>query len=282
MYAAPQYWGHEQDYRQSQDQTAQTTQTTQSTTQGLATLQLDPDAKTLDIRAKVSDAPVNTPLVMHVHGDGSCTGPIFFTLEATSDDTGHTFTTKTFDHQDDPTIPSNWFFNVHDTTRQGSDGKPLSIACGPIKVADSSRLRGDALVLPVQPSQTTTPTKTPSATQSTTQGLTVLYLNAAAHTLNVLVHVIGAPPNTALSMNIHGDGSCTGPTLFMLQTVSDKTGNATAIMPFDDPHDTTIPSNWFFTVHDLTKQGPDKQPLTIACGPIQTPGQVGLAQLSPA
>src|SRR5437588_13095145 len=36
MYAAPQYWGHEQDYRQSQDQTAQTTQTTQSTTQGLA------------------------------------------------------------------------------------------------------------------------------------------------------------------------------------------------------------------------------------------------------
>src|SRR5437588_99615 len=48
MYAAPQYWGHEQYYQQpyshSQDQTTHTTRTTQSTTQGQITLQLDPDA----------------------------------------------------------------------------------------------------------------------------------------------------------------------------------------------------------------------------------------------
>ena len=207
-------------------------------------------------------------------------------LQATSDNAGNAYATMTFSQDANnnalpTTIPTDWFFNVHDSTRQGPDGKPLSIACGPVKVADSSGLRGDALMLPVQPSQTTAPTKTPSATQSTTQGLTVLYLNAAAHTLNVLVHVIGAPPSTALSMNIHGDGSCTGPTLFMLQTKSDNTGNATAIMPFDDPQDTTIPNNWFFNVDNIAKQGPDGKPQSIACGPILAPGPVGLAQLSP-
>src|SRR5689334_21170558 len=45
-------------------------QATQSNTSGQATLKLDPDAHTLSIQAKVSDAPLDTPLVMHVHGGG--------------------------------------------------------------------------------------------------------------------------------------------------------------------------------------------------------------------
>src|SRR5436190_13678410 len=148
MYAAPQYGGYGQHYSHSSDQTTHTTQITHSTTSGQTTLRLDPNAKTLDIQAKVSDAPPNTSLVMHVHGDGSCTGPILFMLQATSDDRGNASATKTFsqDANDDPlptTLPDNWFFNVHDSTRQGSDGKPLSIACGAIKV-DSSRLTGCA------------------------------------------------------------------------------------------------------------------------------------------
>jgi len=268
-----------------------TTTSTQSTTEGLTTLHLDPNAHTLTIQAIVFHAPPNIPLVMHIHGDGSCLGSILYMLQATSDDAGNAYGSMTFsqDANGNPaptTIPNNWFFNVHDTTRQGPDGKPLSIACGPVEVADSSGLTAHALLDPVQPDQTTSPsttapvTKAPS-TQSTTLGLTVLYLNSAAHTLNVLAHIVGAPPNTPLNMDIHGDGSCTGPTLFMLQTISDNTGNATAIMPFNDQKDTTIPNNWFFNVDNIAKQGPDGKPQSIACGPILTPGPVGLAQLSP-
>ncbi|HEY4036718.1 MAG TPA: CHRD domain-containing protein [Ktedonobacteraceae bacterium] len=267
--------------------------TTQSTTEGITTIQLDPSTHTLAVEAIVFGAPLNTPLVMHIHGGGSCTGPILFPLQATSDNAGNAFATMTFNDPQDSTIPNNWFFNVHDTTRQDADGKPLSIACGPIQVTDPSGLTGHALLCPVQPSQTTVPTVTPlttitsptspttaPATQNTTQGLTVLYLNAAAHTLTVLSHVVGAPPNTPLTMNIHGGGSCTGPTLFMLQTTSDSAGNATAIMPFNDTQDTTVSNQWFFDVDNATKQGPDGKPLSIACGPVQAAGQVGLAQLN--
>src|SRR2546430_731224 len=56
MYAAPLHGGHQQYNRHNQ--------TKQSTTSGQITLQLDPDAKTLNIEAKVSDTPPNTPLVM--------------------------------------------------------------------------------------------------------------------------------------------------------------------------------------------------------------------------
>jgi len=271
--------------------TVKTSTSTQSITEGLTTLHLDPNAHTLTIQAIVFHAPPNIPLVMHIHGDGSCSGSILYMLQTTSDDAGNAYGSMTFsqDTNGNPiptTIPNNWFFNVHDTTRQASDGKPLSIACGPVEMADSSGLTAHALLDPVQPDQTTSPsttapvTKGPS-TQSTTLGLTVLYLNSAAHTLNVLAHIVGAPPNAALNMDIHGDGSCTGPTLFMLQTKSDNMGNATAIMPFDDQQDTTIPNNWFFNVDNTAKQGPDGKPQSIACGPILTPGPVGLAQLSP-
>ncbi|HWS82892.1 MAG TPA: hypothetical protein VN207_01385, partial [Ktedonobacteraceae bacterium] len=254
--------------------------TTLSTTEGLTTLQLDPNAHTLTIQANIFGAPPNTPLVMHVHGDGSCTGPILFPLQATSDFAGNASATITVKNTQDTTISNNWFFNVHDVTRQGSDGKALSIACGPIQVVNPSNLMAYALVLPVQPSQTAPIAPLPTL-QGTTQGLSVLFLNAAQHILNVLVHLIGAPPNTPLALDIHGDGSCTGPTLFMISATSNVTGNTTALMPFNNVQDTKIPNNWFFTVHDPTKKGPDGQPLSIACGPIQTPGQVGLAQLTP-
>src|SRR5437764_211920 len=79
MYAAPLHGGQQQYNTNNQ--------TNQSTTHGQTTLQLDTNAKTLTVQANVFDAPPNTPLVMHIHGEGSCTGPIFFMLEATSDDT---------------------------------------------------------------------------------------------------------------------------------------------------------------------------------------------------
>ncbi|HEX3642029.1 MAG TPA: CHRD domain-containing protein, partial [Ktedonobacteraceae bacterium] len=101
----------------------------QSSTGGHAKLKLDPNTQTLTIQANISGAPSNTPLVMHVHGEGSCTGSMLFTLQATSDGRGHASTTMTFDDQQDTTIPSDWFFNVHDDT-----GNALSIACGPIQV----------------------------------------------------------------------------------------------------------------------------------------------------
>jgi Cu/Zn superoxide dismutase len=255
--------------------------TTLSTTEGLTTLQLDPNAHTLTIQANIFGAPPNTPLVMHVHGDGSCAGPILFPLQATSDFAGNASAIMTVKDVHNNTIPKNWFFNVHNTTRQAPDGKPLSIACGPIQVVDPSNLMAYALVLPVQPSQTAPIAPLPIPQGTTTQGLSVLFLNTAQHILNVLVHLIGAPPNTPLALDIHGDGSCTGPTLFMIPATSNVTGNATALMPFNNVQDTKIPNNWFFTVHDPTKKGPDGQPLSIACGPIQTPGQVGLAQLTP-
>jgi Cu/Zn superoxide dismutase len=264
--------------------------TTQNTTEGITTVQLDPSAHTLAIQAVTFGAPPNTPLVMHVHGDGSCTGSTLYTLQATSDNVGNAFATMTFNDQQDSTIPKNWFFNVYDNTEQGPDGKPLSIACGPIQVTDSSGLTAHALLCPVQASQPTSsanPTVTPQtaktsapAIQNATQGLAVFYLNPTAHTLNVLEHIVGAPPKTTLAMEIHGGGSCTGPTLFMLQTTSDDAGNATAIMPFSDQQDSTLSSQLFFAVKNTAKQGPDGKPLSIACGPIEAVGQVGLAQLN--
>src|SRR5260370_15094193 len=122
---------------------------TQTTTEGLATFHLDPNAHTLAIQAIIFGAPPNRPLVMHVHGDGSCSGSILYMLQATSDDAGHALATQTLDDQQDTTIPSNWFFNVHDNTKQGPDGKPLSIACGPIQTVDSTI--AFAKVHPVQP-----------------------------------------------------------------------------------------------------------------------------------
>lgn len=270
-----------------QDQTIPTptptpgNQPTQSTTQGLTTLQLDPNAHKLTIQTNIFGAPPNTPLVMHAHGDGSCTGSILFMMQATSNASGFASATKIFDDQQDTTIPKNWFFNVHDATKQAPDGKPLSIACGPIQVVDPSDLIAYAPLSPVQPSQIVTTPPTVTTTQSTTQGMTILFLNATVHTLNVLVRLVGAPPNTALALDIHGDGSCTGPTLFTMPATSNNAGITSAVIPFSDQKDTTIPSNWFFTVHDATKIEPDGQSRSIACGSIQTPGQVGLAQLSP-
>lgn len=265
--------------------------TTQNTTEGITTVQLDPKAHTLAVQTVVFGAPPNTPLVMHVHGDGSGTGSTLYMLQATSDNAGNAFATMTFNDQQDSTIPKNWFFSVYDNTKQGPDGKPLSIAFGPIQITDSSGLTAHALLCPVQASQPTSPPTNPTvtpltaktsapATQNAPQGLAVLYLNSAAHTLNVLAHIVGAPPKTTLTMEIHGGGSCTGPTLFMLQTTSDDTGNATAIMPFSDQQDSTLSSQWFFAVKNTAKQGPDGKPLTIVCGPIEAVGQVGLTQLN--
>jgi Cu/Zn superoxide dismutase len=257
-------------------------QLTQSATQGLTTLQLDPNAHILTTQTNIFGAPPNTPLIMHIHGNGNCMGPILFTLQMTSNASGFASTTTTFNDQLDTTIPKNWFFNVHDATRQAPDGKPLSIACGPIQVVDPSDLIAYAPLSPVQPSPVTTTATPPVITpQSTTQGLTILFLNASVHILNVLAHVVGAPPNTSLALDIHGDGSCTGPTLFMMAITSSITGDVNAIIPFNDQQDTAIPNNWFLTVHDSTKLGPDGQSRSIACGPIQTPGLIGLAQLSP-
>ena len=265
--------------------------TEQSTTEGITTLQLDPSTHTLAVQTAIFGAPPNTPLVMHVHGDGSCKGSILYMLQTTSDNTGNAFAVMTFKDQQDTTIPKNWFFNVQDNTKQGPDGKPLSIACGSIQSTDSSGLIAEALLCPVQASQTTpqsaNPTATPQtvttstpATQNTIQGLVVFYLNSAAHTLNLLAHIVGAPPKTTLAMNIHGGGSCTGPTLFLLQTTSDDTGNATAIMPFSDQQDTTISNQWYFTVDNTAKHDSNGKPLSIACSPIEAVGQVGLAQLN--
>src|SRR5260370_20935853 len=105
---------------------------TQTTTEGLATFHLDPNAHTLAIEAIIFGAPPNRPLVMHVHGDGSCSGSILYMLQATSDDAGHAFATQTLDDHQNTTIPSNSFFNIHDNTKQVTDGKPLSIASRPI------------------------------------------------------------------------------------------------------------------------------------------------------
>src|SRR5947209_3156861 len=150
----------------------------QSSIRGHAKLKLDPNTQTLTIQANVSGVPSNTPLVMHVHGGNSCTGSILFTLQATSDNTGHATTTMIFDDQQDTTIPSDWFFNVHDTTKTGPDGKPLSIACGPIQV-DSSGLTGEATLSSVQPEGQN------GSTLSTTQGLTTLHVDTNAHTLTI-------------------------------------------------------------------------------------------------
>src|SRR5260370_20786754 len=59
-----------------------------STTQGRVKLHLDTTKQTLTIQANVSGAPHDTPLVMHVHGDGSCTGSKLYMIQATSDDMG--------------------------------------------------------------------------------------------------------------------------------------------------------------------------------------------------
>jgi hypothetical protein len=255
--------------------------TTLSTTEGLTTLHLDPNAHTLTIQANIFGAPPNIPLAMDVQGDGSCTGSILFPpLQATSDFAGNASATTTVNYTQNTMIPKNWFLNVHDATNQASDGMLPSLACGPIQVVDPSDSLAYALVLPVQPSQTAPIAPLPTV-QGTTQGLSVLFLNAAKHVLNVLVHLMGAQPNIPLSLDIHGDGSCTGPTLFIIPATSNVTGNATALMPFNNVQDTQIPNNWFFSVDDPTKKGPDGQPLSLACGPIQTPGQVGLAQLTP-
>src|SRR5260370_39267657 len=125
-----------------------------NTTQGSAKLKLDPNAHTLTIEAKVSSAPHDTPLVMHVHGDGNCSGSKLYMLQATSDDMGKVSITMTFQDEQDTTIPTNWFFNVHDTTQEPSD-MPLSITCCPIKKIYSS-LTVLALFPPVQRKSKTT------------------------------------------------------------------------------------------------------------------------------
>ncbi len=191
-----------------------------TTTQGSAKLKLDPNAQTLTIEAKVSGAPHDTPLVMHVHGDGNCSGSKLYMLQATSDDMGKVSITMTFQDEQDTTIPTNWFFNVHDTT-QGPSDMPLSIACGPIKV-DSSGLIGRARLHSVQQQVQ----NQSLITQTTTEGLATFHLDPNAHTLAIQAIIFGAPPNRPLVMHIHGDGSCSGSILYMLQATSDDAGNA--------------------------------------------------------
>jgi hypothetical protein len=257
--------------------TGNPTTPTLSTTEGLTTLQLNPNTHTLTIQANIFGAPSSTPLAMDVR-NGSCTGPtIPLPMQATSDFAGNASVTATFNDPLDTTLPKNWFFSVDDTTKQGPDGQPLSIACAPIQVIDPSDQIAYALLCPVQSSQTT-PSPAAPTVQRTAQGLSVLFLNTAKHILDVLVHLVGAPPNTPLGLDIHGGGSCTGPTLFMIPATSTVGGNATAVMPFTDQQDKTLPQNWFFSVH---VQGSNGQSLLIACGHILTPGQVGLARLSP-
>jgi hypothetical protein len=172
------------------------------------------------------------------------------------------------------------FFSVDDTTQQGLDGQSLSIACAPIEVADPSDQIAYALLCPAQLTPLTPSLTTPTTPtwQSTTQGLAVLFLNTAKHTLNVLAHLVGAPPNTPLGLDIRGGGSCTGPTLFMIPATSSAGGNINALMPFIDHTDTKLSQNWFFSIY---MQRPNGQLLSIACGSILTAGQVGLTQLSP-
>ncbi len=253
-----------------------------STTEGLATLQLNPNTHILTIQANIFGAPPNTPLTMNIH-HASCTGStIPLPMQVTSDSTGNASLTTTANDQQDITIPKTLFFSVDVPTKQGLNGQSSSIACAPIEVADPSDQIAYALLCPAQltpltPSSTT-PTPTVPTGQSMTQGLAVLFLNAAKHTLNVLAHLVGAPPNTSLGLDIHGGGSCTGPTLFMIPTTSNAGGNINAIMPFSDLKDPKLSQNLFFSVH---MQGPNGQLLSIACGSILTAGQIGLAQLSP-
>jgi hypothetical protein len=203
-------------------------------------------------------------------------------MQATSDSTGNASLTMTANDQQDTTIPKTLFFSVDVTTKQGLNEQSSSIACAPIEVADPSDQIAYALLCPSQltpliPSSTT-PTPTVPTGQSITQGLAMLFLNATKHTLNVLAHLVGAPPNSSLGLDIHGGGSCTGPTLFMIPATSNAGGSINAIMPFIDSKDDKLSQNLFFSVH---MQGPNGQLLSIACGPILTAGQVGLAQLSP-
>jgi hypothetical protein len=271
--------------------------TTQSMTQGLATLQLNPAAHTLAVQAFIFGAPSDTPLVMHIHGSGSCTGPILFMLQATTDSQGHAFVSMTFDDQQDSVVPSNWFFNVHDTTRQETDGKPLSIACGPIQTIDP--MIAFAKLAPVQPDPiqltptstpnptTTTPTSTlnpTTTTLSTTEGLTTFLLDPNTHILTIQVNIFGAPPNAPLTMNIRHD-SCTGPTIpFPMHATSDSIGNASLTMTVNDAQDTTIPMNLFFSVDNTSNQGLNGQSLSIACAPIEVADpsdQIAYALLCP-
>lgn len=253
-----------------------------STTEGLATLQLNPNTHILTIQANIFGAPPNTPLTMNIH-HASCTGStIPLPMQVTSDSAGNASLTTTANDQQDTTIPKTLFFSVDVTTKQGLGGQSLSIACAPIEVADPSDQIAYALLCPAQLTPLTPSSTTPAPTVTTgqrmTQGLAMLFLNAAKHTLNVLAHLIGAPPNTSLGLDIHGGGSCTGPTLFMIPATSNAGGNINALMPFTDPTDPKLSQNLFFSVH---MQGPNGQLLSIACGPILTAGQIGLAQLSP-
>ena len=253
---------------------------TLSTTEGLATLQLNPNTHALTIQVNIFGAPSNIPLTMNIH-HGSCTGPtIPLPMHATSDAAGNASLTTTASDQQDTTIPKTLFFSVDDTTQQGLDGQSLSIACAPIEVADPSDQIAYALLCPAQLTPLTPSLTTPTTPtwQSTTQGLAVLFLNTAKHTLNVLAHLVGAPPNTPLGLDIRGGGSCTGPTLFMIPATSSAGGNINALMPFIDHTDTKLSQNWFFSIY---MQRPNGQLLSIACGSILTAGQVGLTQLSP-
>jgi hypothetical protein len=248
-----------------------------STTEGLATLQLNPNKHTLTIQVNIFGAPPNTPLTMHIHHE-SCTGPTApLSTQATSDFAGNASVTTTANDQQDTTTPKTLFFSVDITRKQGLDGQSLSIACAPIEVIDPADQIAYALLCPVQLTPSTTPTPTVPTWQSTTQGLAVLFLNATKHTLNVLAHLVGAPPNTPLDLDIRGGGSCTGPTLFMIPATSNAGGNINAIMPFKDPVDPRLSQNWFFSVH---MQEPNGRLLPVACGSILTVGQVGLARLS--
>src|SRR5205807_8735822 len=139
----------------------------------------------------------NKSLLIHAHGNQSYTGNIFNAPIATPDNARYAFASNTTrqdinGNQLDTTIPSDWFFNVHDTTRQGLDGKPLSIACGPVQTIDPTT--GFAKLDSVQSPVAQTPIQNPVVTTlSTTEGLTTLQLDPNEHTLTIQANIFGAP-----------------------------------------------------------------------------------------
>jgi len=134
----------------------------------------------------LSNAPVGVHLIMHIHAKntniqkpGLCKGPILFVIKAVPgeeaklqvSDAGK-FSAKNLQFTVNPDLKpeqqallnasdlSTWFVNVHNADNINPvDNKPISIACGPIKVAANAK-KGTATL---KPDPTAVPTPVPTA-----------------------------------------------------------------------------------------------------------------------
>jgi len=112
------------------------------TAQGNATLEFSDDKLRFSVSIKTSGLDGDTPIAAHVH-DAECLGTVLFSLSGKLNGSGEVEFEEEFAKDKagkniPTTIPTNWFFNFHDTkVIDPQTGKGVSLGCEKLSVSDN-------------------------------------------------------------------------------------------------------------------------------------------------